>query len=341
MYANERQFVRTANRNLTVLDQAWAGASAESFAQVELSTREALDQIKMSAKTVQARGVYRAAVLCEDVLIRTSTDCTSKLSSAMTSLKHLVDQYRDGLVEIDPGFTAIDHEESAQTKTPDNIEMTIETTELSDARDQASRLLKPLLKFVKNPKLQGSLNSLIAYKAIDAVRDEGELTVSFDALMHPLNNLVLSEARHSGKKVSISYATDFEKIEKKQGEDLTNLLEVICLNIVANGVVTSSENVSVQISITGQRQSEQTSFIITWRGQPLSQAAIERPHYRTAIMDLEKRGGKVIYKSGALEDKGTGVETLIVRSPDIARRSQLSIQNETKNRGPMTANGGF
>jgi len=339
MYTDERQFVKTANQHLAVLEQTWSDVNADGFTQVEMSTRNALDQIKYSANTVQARGVYRAAVLCEDVLVRTSTDCTAKLSSAMTSLKHLVDQYRDGLLEIDPEFdweeTAVNMDEQVLV---DNVPTVQES--LESKHKIAAQNLFSLMELVREPKHHKALSFLMMPTQIEQnyVEVIETKSLSFDALMHPLNNLILSEARHSGKPVSISYAADFARISAQHSAPLRNLLEIVCLNVVANGIVPNKPGSVSQISITGQGKPDDLYFLISWRGRELSESARRNPHFAKAITELECRGGEVKYNATIFADSGNSRHTMALAWP---RTEAISLPNLNSSPNGILATGGM
>ena len=339
MYIDERNFVKTASQQLEALEQTWATPNDGCFSKNETATRQALEQIKLSANTVQARGVYRAATLCEDVMARTGNECLAKLSSAMTSLKHLVNQYKDGLLEIDPDFNwrspSIEQE-------PINLDdpIVVKSEDLETAHTQASQQLSSLMKLVRDPGQKKALSFLMMPIDVDSRQTEivENSTVSFDALMHPLNNLILGEARHSGKSVSISYAADFVRVNKTHSEHLRNLLEVACLNIVANGIVAGAPGSVSQISITAQDKSDNLYFLISWRGNELSRADRQKPHFNMAIGKLEQAGGHAKYNSSILADTGKARHTLSLIWPLVDINASVAHKIKSND---LTAVGGM
>ena len=57
MYIDERHFVKTATQKLDFLEQVWTAPETIGNAERTEQTRSALDAIKLTSASVQARGV--------------------------------------------------------------------------------------------------------------------------------------------------------------------------------------------------------------------------------------------------------------------------------------------
>jgi hypothetical protein len=243
-------------------------------------------------------------------------------------------------VEIDPGF---DWQQSDVVETAEQSEDPIVVTELDlqNAHRQACDHLSSLLPLVRNPATEKALSSLMNGNPVGEMEPDfdEDKTVSFDAVMHPLNNLILSEARHCGKAVSISYAADFNRIARDQSAQISALLEVACLNIVANGVERSAGGGVSQISVTGQHKNENLHFAISWRGNELSETARQGTHFCKMLRDLTRYGGSFKFNSAVPADKGNSQLTLTLVWPmNAIRMVEIGVE-DTDGFGDISALG--
>jgi len=281
MYSAERQFVTTAHSQLRLLGQD-ALHPHQIF-------EDALCQIKNAAGPVKARAIYRAALLCEDVLKRCDTATSIKFQTSLNSLKSLVELYASGLHEIDPGFTSIPpgedkpatpiglHETSLETSL--EISPASKPNQLKADNENAAKLLKPLLHLVKDTQQTDALSLLAGF---GRHLENTEITppptprssIRFDGLMRRITNRTLGAARAQAKNISISYAADFETVDSSISPHLEGFLQSTCLEIVHNGLVVNGDlaaslNRTWQISITGETRGADLSISLNWQGQQL------------------------------------------------------------------------
>ena len=276
MYSAERQFVTTAHSQLRLLGQD-ALHPHQIF-------EDALCQIKNAAGPVKARAIYRAALLCEDVLKRCDTATSIKFQTSLNSLKSLVELYASGLHEIDPGFTSIPPGEDKPAtpiglhKTSLEISPASKPNQLKADNENAADLLKPLLHLATDDKQAKALAFLVGIDQpkinVATPRPHTRSNVRFDTLMRRITNRTLGEARAQAKNVSISYAADFEAVDVSISSDLQNFLQATCLEIVRKGLVVNGDlaasiSRSWQISITGETQGQELLISLSWPGQQL------------------------------------------------------------------------
>lgn len=320
MYSLERKFVLTANDQMQILENIWGAGPQENTNAEALQntlgqkrTITALHSIKFAANSVQARGVYRAANFCETICSSIDGEGGPRLRGSLAGLKNLIFQYADGLFEIDPEFKAsiLTRKEPLETESKivstgaehnDNLGAIC----LQAKHEQAQKVLKPLLLLVKSENSHQALETLMA---IDLRKDETpaaaptpvvpqRISVKFENLMRPITNLVLSEARHSGKQVSISYAADFDELGLSMANRVQEFLEILCLNIVANGV---PANQSTQISLTGQDKEKEHTFSVNWRGYDVEENTKKHAHLKRGVESLRREGGDIKFRKLALE----------------------------------------
>lgn len=351
MYTAERNFVTTALRQMDRLEDMWAAPNGLRVANSENLSSHALSEIKKAAFTVEARGVYRAAVLCEDVLNRLGTESTTKLHATLAGLQHLILQYTDGLIEIDPDFnvpvregekiaTLVETTSGTPTAAPSSQTT---STEIKDkesdetVRDKAIAVLTPLMKLVKDDKHTKALSVLMNPFKVETpsaapVAAASADSVAFDGLMRPITNLILSEARHCGKNVSVSYAADFENVGHAVAEDLQNFLEIMCLNIVANGIPKpeGEQMRSAQISLTGQDKGEKLHLTLGWLGMPLLAEVLAHTHTSQVLEQLKKRGGGWDAKSSALTTSGHAQHSLQIQFPKVSTMKKNNMVDERR-----------
>ena len=323
MFSAERHFVKTAHDQMQILESYFGAESLPGISGGDdKPISKAFAQIKDSACTVQARGVYRAAALCEDIFCRLGTDSAAKIGTVLLGLKTLIAQYSEGLFEIDPEFIAILENGSAIDESVPEAGMGT----LEQAQQNAAETLKPLLRLVKSDSKLSALGQLM-----DGVKNhkaQARGLVSLEALMRPVTNLTLSEARYNGKNVSLSYAADFDDLEADIADYIQNFLEILCLNIVSNG---TAENAS-QISLTGQRQEQNMKFTVMWHGRNIAQSAQTQSHFRRAIKALSLEGGSIKFHEPALSARGNASQSLEIYFPQkLAAVNQItSLKSQMK-----------
>ena len=313
MYIDERHFVKTAIQNMGVLERAWTDIDTSLASARVDQTNASLDKIKSTAASVQARGVYRAAVMCENVLARLNADNMTKMTSSLVELNRLVHSYADGLFEIDPEFAEVINQ-------PEEIAEELPKTDvnLADAHASAVKTLSPLIQRVKDDKLRSALTSLMQPVTMNSSRRSDRKTMSLDALIQPISNLVLSEARHCGKVVTVSYAADFADLSFEIAETVQDILEAACLKIVAKGIPKASETLpgtTPQISLTGQSRGGNILFSVSWMGEGIDTPDNPTAGFQSQMQRLEQRGGSYSFNNLALSDNLKSRHTLYITMP--------------------------
>ncbi len=247
---------------------------------------DAVCQIKTAASAVKARAIYRAALLCEDVLKRCENVAHVNFQTSLRRLKNLVELYADGLYEIDPSYLVVEassahpkiNQDGLKKPALEKLDKT-RPSKIKTENETAVSVLKPLMHFVKDKKQAGALYFLAG---IDSQLDKAELpqasnqpsSVRFDNLMRRITNYTLREARALAKNISISYAADFEKIDTSISSNLEKYLQSICLEIIRNGLVINGDlaasiNRTWQISLSGETQGDKLHITLSWQGQQL------------------------------------------------------------------------
>lgn len=297
MYSAERHFVTTAHMQLRLM-------ASEGVGETKIFD-DAIEKIKQAATPVQARAVYRAALLCEDVLGRCGSTANCNFRTALARLKSLVDLYANGLYEIDPEFNFAANGKTAQPVQKDNevISAAQQKDQLKAANQNAAETLKPLLRLVKDGEPRDALHFLIGNDdQPNRVPKTQNLQIQFDRLMRQVTNYTLGEARAKGKNISISYAADFETIDADITPDIQKILQTLCVDIVRNGLVidgdlTASMAQNWQISLTGnvarRTSGQDLTFTLNWRGQTLSglSTRVQQPGVQITQNTEQKNSG--------------------------------------------------
>jgi len=322
MYAAERHFVTTAKAQLRLLAQ---NLSAQHLANTHTQTEACLHRdiqtsihtIKLAASPVKARAVYRAALLCEDTLKRYPVS-SPKFHTSLNGLKSLVGLYTEGLLEIDPDFKTILLDGTLISKNVEDQTQETDYDELQDellaANENAVNTLKPLLKLVNKDRRLNALSFLTSYgqdgeqKPTDA--KPVQPSIRFEALMRQITNRTLGQARAIGKDISISYASEFDVIEKKTALVLQAFLENACLQILKTGLPNnlSGQKRTWQISLTGSRKAQKLAIALTWPGYALGQALSQTPSNYQSFQAL---GGTIKSKTKKHADRDSinGLDT--------------------------------
>lgn len=325
MYIDERHFVKTTLQKMDFLEQVWSEPHENTRSRRAEQSATALDTIKSTAVSVQARGVYRAAILCEDVLSRLTLENETRMISALVELKRLINLYADGLFEIDPEFA----------ETLKQGETGASDIYITKAHAKAVQTLKPLAQNVDDTGLRQALKVLMHPISLDSAFDADQKSMSLDALIQPVSNLVLSEARHCGKIVTVSYAADFDALEFDLAKTLQDALEASCLTILRHGIPgpsPTSVGATPQISLTGQMRAGQLLFSISWMGAEIKLTGDDQLEFRTQLLKLKQMGGTFSINNLSLSDNLKSRHTLYIKLP-IDIRGAINPKNIPKNAG--------
>jgi len=346
MYTAERHFVTTAQEHLRQLMNSGCDA------------RAALSGIKRKAMPLKARAIYRAALLCEDVLARSGASSDTKFQISLARLHTLLGLYENGLFEIDPEFKAMQSEPApAASPISDKVMAPLA------ANENAAQVLMPLLRLVREDGPKSALEFLTQYDGNhpsvlqDApVNKPSELR--FETMMGRITNRVLSEARLNAKGISISYAADFDSIDGSVAKPLQDMLEQICLGIVRVGLVNefnadptntgpsvSNDQKRVwQISVTGKGQGQTNLISVSWPGYALAKK--QHAALSEAVASFQAIGGQTSHKTRKGIDRdvlhgidtGLDVQVLDVTSPlqhhadKLGKRPSLIKRHSKNNR---------
>lgn len=195
-------------------------------------TQSTLKEIQAAAKSLHARGIYRAA---QSVLNCYSSTCSQpKIDGRLMALYKLVAQYGEGLDEIAPIVT----EETLASR----------QDELDARYAAACEALIPLIKFSGEtaPALQR-----LAGLNVDLPTKTAEPQVSFESLMPDVTNSALRAARTQGKSVSVSYAADGLAVADSQVEAVRGQLEDIVTQLVRTRIASPNTRAAKGLSRGG------------------------------------------------------------------------------------------
>ncbi len=308
MYVAERQFVTTAQNHLGQLLQSGCDTGA------------ALNEIKTTALALKARAIYRAAVLCEDVLKRSNPQTDSKFQASVARLASLLGMYESGLSELDRGQGALLNiaPEPVPKPVPKPALESISEPAPKAANENAAKLLTPLLALVRGGDPEQALEFLTHYAPGPASQPTKApapkpSTIGFETMMGRITNRVLSEARLNAKAISLSYASDFERLDKAVAKEVQLVLEQICFAIIRAGLVdetlTHKHARRVwQISVTGRAiatgQTQHNLISVSWPGYAVSD-------FQAALSDFQTLGGDIKHKTSKHADRDVvqGVDT--------------------------------
>ncbi|MBL4853156.1 MAG: hypothetical protein JKY25_02835 [Robiginitomaculum sp.] len=339
MYTAERHFVTTAQEHLRQLMNSGCDAPT------------ALHGIKQKAMPLKARAIYRAALLCEDVLARSGTHSDTKFQTSLARLNKLLGLYENGLFEIDPEFKALQSGQAASPVTspasgPVSGPASRKIIELLDAANEnAAQILTPLLRLVREDGQKSAQKSALKFltqydgshsSVLQDTSENRTPEIRFETMMGRITNRVLSEARLNAKGISISYAADFDSVDVSLAKPLQALLEQICLGIVRVGLVdepgANNDPKRVwQISVTGKGQGHTNLISVSWPGYALARK--EHTGLVEAIARFQALGGQTNHKArkgadrDALHgiDTGLDIQSLEITSPlKIPGKSQIS-----------------
>ncbi len=332
MFAAERQFVTTAQNHL--------GQLMDAGGDVPLVLQSAaLHKIKQAAAHRKARAIYRAAILCEDVLNGGKPDTSARFQVELARLKSLLGLYENGLREIDPEFENL---QPAQGLTSPSFPP-------KAANENAAQLLTPLLDLLGDDDPRHAMEFLIQYGRSHAPQADTPQThttqahttrtqasakvpnlpanpparffhnkgaMHFETMMGQITNRVLSEARLNAKGVSLSYASDFDSIGFGIVKPLQAVLENMCLEIVRYGLVDETLThkyarrvwqISITATLTEKGQGQKYLISLSWPGHALPKH--QKPaHILSEFQDI---GGHIHHKTSKYADRDVvrGVDT--------------------------------
>jgi len=219
-----RDFVNTTIESMDIL-------LSDGRLNVELA-QSALRDIRLDARTLNAKGIARAA---QSVLDCYKSKCSQpKIDGRLMALYKLVAQYTEGLDEIAPVMS------------PE--EFAIQQDSLETQYNQARETLIPLIKFsgATAPALQR-----LAGLTVDIFAKTSEPQVSFESLMPDVTNSALRAARAQGKSVSVSYAADGLSVADSQVEAVREQLEDIVTHLVGTHIASPNSRLAKGLSRGG------------------------------------------------------------------------------------------
>ncbi|HHL43213.1 MAG TPA: hypothetical protein ENJ42_06330 [Hellea balneolensis] len=286
--ALERTFAHTAIQCMERLEHAYGRGEDKCS---DFTPVSCLTDIRASARKVKALGIYRACLLCEDIIDREGPAPSTNLLNALLGLKTLISQYTDGLIEIDPDFKPL--------KTPDthaaqsrgtNHKAKTDITALAKTR---AATLKPLLEFAANDRQKQALSFLLDYTTTPVEADATpKSTISFERMMQEVSSTTLREARLRRKMISLSYMADFEILPHDNARLARTVLKNLCMVIVQN----ADKSHSTQISISGRESGTSTSFSVVWPGRGLDDNTVSTFLSSPVIRDFKARSGQIVLK---------------------------------------------
>ena len=219
-----RDFVNTTIESMDIL-------LSDARLNVDL-TQSTLKDIRLDARTLNAKGIARAA---QSVLDCYDSGCSQpKIDGRLMALYKLVAQYAEGLDEIAP----ILPEETVASQ-QDDLE-----TQYAAARET----LIPLIQFSGDmaPALQRLAGLAVALPVKAA-----EPQISFESLMPDITNSALRTARAQGKSVSVSYAADNLAVANSQVEAVRAQLEDIVTQLVRTRIASPNTRLAKGLSRAG------------------------------------------------------------------------------------------
>jgi len=326
MFAAERQFVTTAQNHLGQLMGCGGDVSV-------VSQGAALHEIKHAAVNLKARAIYRAAILCEDILNCSGPDKAGRFQAALARLKSLLGLYENGLREIDPEFK---NPKSEHTIAP-ALATSIQPPKA--ANENAAKLLTPLLGLVRGGDPKQAIKFLTQYGHNNALKVNASTKLTnhqtnkpnnfshtmgvmrFETMMGQITNRVLSEARLNSVGVSLSYASGFDNIDISIVKPLQAVLENMCLEIVRYGLVDETLThkyarrvwqISVTGSVTKKGLGQKHLISVSWPGHALSRHALPEHEDQTHTMsEFQNIGGHINHKTTKHADRDVvhGVDT--------------------------------
>lgn len=197
---------------------------------------ETLQKVQTEAKTMSARGIFRAAQAVLDGYDNQVPQST--IDGRLMVLYKLIVQYDDGLKEIEPLIEQASNHKTQEVQ-----------TEKSKQEDYAfaKATLTELL-----PMAGEYSSSLQKLMSIDmGIIPPTAPMISFESLMPDVTDAALRKARGQGKSVSISYAVENLFIDNEQAGMVRDKLDVIVKNIVATKIGTPDQRQGLGLPRSG------------------------------------------------------------------------------------------
>ena len=227
-----RKFVTAAMSDMDIL-------LSEARREPDLA-QAALRRVQSGAKSLQARGIYRAAQTALEAYERSMPQ--AKIDGRLMALYKLTVQYGEGLDEIAPAASVVSDDSDAASPGPN----------MQSRFDAARGILIPLLPFAGKtaPALQ-YLADLSLADIATAPRTFSSPDVSFESLMIDVTNTALRTARTHGKSVSVSYAAGELSVRSSQVEEIRAQLENAVEHLVKTHIETPERRAAKGLSRSG------------------------------------------------------------------------------------------
>ena len=187
---------------------------------------ETLHRVQTEAKTMSARGIFRAAQAVLDGYDNQVPQST--IDGRLMVLYKLIVQYDDGLKEIEPHI-----EQASSDKTQDRNSGKSEQENYAFARSTLTELLPMAGEYTSSLQQLMSIDVGIALPTSPMI--------SFESLMPDVTDAALRKARGQGKSISISYAVENLFMDDKQAGVVRDKLDLIVKNIVATKIGTPDQ----------------------------------------------------------------------------------------------------
>lgn len=324
--ALERRFAHTAHKNMERICAQFEQMTDQTQSQSSLpGVVNLFAEIRTCAGKVKAMAVYRACLLCEDILERESKLGSGNFKSALLSLDTLIRQYNSGLMEIDPEFSP----SQPVLETKADVSPSHNTDMHRRSAKQAASVLKPLISLAANDRDAKNLSFLANYRAEPAfntsapkVPAQQRPKLSFERLMSDVTKSTLRNARLMQKTVSLSYMADFQSLPIRDAQIVGKSIEhtlMAIINVIA-------KETAPQISISANTQPNATQVTIRWPGRGLWPAHIEALCAQAALGAITDRGGTISIQP----ESGPGlaeIHTIVLVVPNTPL--QDLIQNAT------------
>jgi len=243
--------------------------------------------IRGDAQTMHARGIARSAECALTVLSGTHT--REQIDGYIYSLTRLVDQYKQGLEEIAP--------DQAQV---------IETDTRSD-HERANEILAPLIRFAPALEQRDALKFLAGFECELPAASTSEYVdgVHLETMMPSVTDQILSDARHAGKSVSVSYAVGDIVASEELVSDIQAFLMELGTCLVMDALASPKSRQAAGLSANGlinimaQEEYGTLALHIECSGQshgkaPVNLSGLSPLIARSGIFSIEQAGDTTI-----------------------------------------------
>ena len=197
---------------------------------------ETLHKVQTGAKTMSARGIFRAA---QTVLDGYNTQVPqSTIDGRLMVLYKLIVQYDDGLKEIEPLI-----EKASSHDSQDVHAQKSEQEGYAFAKATLTELLPLAGEYTSSLQKLMSVNMAVAPKPVPMI--------SFESLMPDVTDAALRKARGQGKSVSISYAVENLFIDNQQAGLVRDKLDLLVKDIVTTKIGTPDQRQNLGLPRSG------------------------------------------------------------------------------------------